>query len=65
MVAIQELLYDGEYVFCCNPDITFLHISLFFMIVRIKFFPVLTQKKCQIRLYLTFCLYAEILSEFR
>ena len=41
-----------------------LHISLFFMIVRINFSSPY-KKKCQIRLYLTFCLYTEILSEFR
>lgn len=34
MIAVQKLLDDGEDVLCCNPDITFLHISLFFMIVE-------------------------------
>ncbi len=35
MIAIQELFYDRENVFCCNPNISFLHNNVYFLICLI------------------------------
>jgi len=36
MIAIQELFNDRENVLCCNPNITFLHNNVYFLIYRIN-----------------------------
>ncbi|MPM40800.1 hypothetical protein SDC9_87448 [bioreactor metagenome] len=34
MVTVQKLFYDGENILRCNPNITFLHNNLYFLIIN-------------------------------
>ena len=56
MITVQEFFDDGEDVLGCNPNITFLHIVLFF-----SFHLMFTSSPYTIKmpavLRLTFCLY--------
>ena len=71
MIRIQELFDDGEYVLSSNPDVTFLHIYSFFIILfsclwLFSLQEIRRQKVCQevmiLRLFLCILPFCQIIS---